>query len=402
VISGKVVTTGKNVKIRAIMSIGPELRDARVRARLSAKQLAERTKLKLEKIEALEKSDFTQLPRGIYLYGVVKAYAQEVGVDAKSAVERLREEIAAAEESARLSEDAPEWISERPENNPAPRQRKGAARQPWLTIAPLAAASARSDSEFGARQPSAVAAPEPESSARARFDTRSLTFAALGLLAAVGFGMYLRSATRGVPVPRPNDTVATAGRSARPDTAAVDASKVTSVATDMPSRAVDRNARAAIASPAPVARPVPVEPPPAEGLRPNPSGEPLSPAPVSSTDVSGTWDLRTQVESASLESRTGLRLGYRIDFRQNGDQIRGSGYKATENGQAIAAGARTPITLHGTIEGRELVLTFTEQGALGTSNGRFVLRLGADQALRGSFQSDAGKSRGSIDARRRP
>jgi len=361
------------------MGIGPELRDARVRAGLSVKQLADRTKLKLEKIEALEKSDFEHLPRGIYLRGVVKAYAQEVGVDAKLAVERLREEIPQADKPAWISEDASAGIP----------RKEGATKQAWPTIEPLAARSARSDAQIEARPSSAVVAAQPGPSARRRFDTGSLAFAVLAVLAAVGLGLYLRSVTRTIAVPRPNGGVETVAQSAA--TLAAAGGRRAGPAHDVPVRAVDRDARAAIAPAAPEARPEPVEPPP--------------PAPISSTDmsgVSGTWDLTTQVESASTDSDRVRRAGYRIDFRQSGDQIRGSGYKTTENGEAVAAGARTPITLQGTIEGRELVLTFTERGALGTSNGRFVLILGADHALRGSFQSDAAKSRGSINARRRP
>jgi hypothetical protein len=188
------------------MAIGPELRDARLRAGLSAKQLADRTKLKLEKIEALEKSDFEHLPRGIYLHGVVKAYAQEVGVDAKLAVERLREEIAEADKPAWISEDGSVGISRK---SVGTSRNQGATRQPWPTITPLAALSARSDAEIGARPPSAVVAAQPGPSAPRRFGTRSLAFAVLGLLAAVGLGMYLRSVTQTIPVPRPNGAAAT-------------------------------------------------------------------------------------------------------------------------------------------------------------------------------------------------
>ncbi len=94
-----------------------------------------------------------------------------------------------------------------------------------------------------------------------------------------------------------------------------------------------------------------------------------------------------------------MRLGYRVDLVQNGARVTGRGRRTTENGQVISSNAG--ITLQGTIDGRELVLNFTEQGEVRTGNGRFVLSIGADETLRGSFASDATRSRGTIYARRR-
>jgi transcriptional regulator with XRE-family HTH domain len=382
------------------MGIGLELRKARERAGLSAKQLADRTKLSLHKIEALEKSDFERLPRGIYLDGVVKAYAREVGVDAKLAVQRLRDEIAEADATAWISEKAPAQISEK----------RGATKPTRLAIAPLAAVPARSEVARETRPPAPVVAATPVPSARPRFGTPWLAFAVLAL-AAVGFGLYVRSATRSVPDARAIAAPPSVAQATAPDPTAAVGARRAALTPDLPARAADRNAPTSVASATPAARPLSVEPPggvrasvePPGGVRvvPEVPGEPLSAAPVSATGITGTWDLTTQVESTSIEDHRGLRRAYRIDFRQDGDKIRGSGYQLTENGQTIGTDGQTPITLQGTMDGRELVLTFTEKGTLRTSTGRFVLNLGDDLALRGSFQSDAAKSRGSINARRR-
>ena len=63
------------------MSIGTDLRQARERAQLSAEQIAERIKVSIQKIEALERADLQLLPHGIYLEGIVRAYAREVAID---------------------------------------------------------------------------------------------------------------------------------------------------------------------------------------------------------------------------------------------------------------------------------------------------------------------------------
>jgi transcriptional regulator with XRE-family HTH domain len=73
-----------------MQNTGMELKHAREQAGLSAEQIAERTKFKLEKIEALESGDFEHLPQGIYLDGIVRAYARELGLDAAPLVEQVR------------------------------------------------------------------------------------------------------------------------------------------------------------------------------------------------------------------------------------------------------------------------------------------------------------------------
>src|SRR5687767_7628416 len=75
-----------------MQKVGAELRQAREHAGLSVEQLVERTKIKLHKIVALEEGDFQSLPQGIYLDGIVRAYAHEVALDPDALVERVRTE----------------------------------------------------------------------------------------------------------------------------------------------------------------------------------------------------------------------------------------------------------------------------------------------------------------------
>ena len=122
---------------------------------------------------------------------------------------------------------------------------------------------------------------------------------------------------------------------------------------------------------------------------------------ASSGDVTGAWSATTRVDSASVDRYKGLRLGYRLNLQQSGNQITGTGFKTAENGRALKAKARTPITLEGTTNGRDLRLTFTEQGLRRASTGQFVMTIANDGTLRGRFDSDAARSRGTVEARRR-
>ena len=108
------------------MSIGTLLRQAREQAGLSAAQIGERTRIQLYKIEALENGDFVHLPDGVYLDGIVRAYASELSLEAEPLIERLhRERPALAQDSIAVLKDIYES-----------KQRKGRGRAPWkpLTI----------------------------------------------------------------------------------------------------------------------------------------------------------------------------------------------------------------------------------------------------------------------------
>src|SRR5688572_2766012 len=93
-------TTGKTVctfwqefRMRLAMpSVGFELKQARERLGLSAEHIAARTKVPLYKIEALENGNFEYLPDGIYLDGIVRAYAHEVAIDAEPFIPQVRAE----------------------------------------------------------------------------------------------------------------------------------------------------------------------------------------------------------------------------------------------------------------------------------------------------------------------
>jgi hypothetical protein len=118
--------------------------------------------------------------------------------------------------------------------------------------------------------------------------------------------------------------------------------------------------------------------------------------------VAGSWDLATNVESASYKAYHGMRLGYRVRLEQEGNRITGAGQKWTENGRELGPNARTPIKLEGTTDGQRLTLNFTEQGARRPSNGKFVLHVTEDGVLRGRFSSTAARSSGTAEARPLP
>ena len=63
------------------MSIGEQLRNARVARGLTASQVALATRMKVQTVEAIEQEDFSRIAAPIYAKGFIKLYAQCVGLD---------------------------------------------------------------------------------------------------------------------------------------------------------------------------------------------------------------------------------------------------------------------------------------------------------------------------------
>ena len=332
------------------MQVGSTLRAARERLGLSPEQIADRTKIQLQRVVALEADNVDELPQGIYLDGIIRAYSHEVAIDPEPLIadlhrdrERfLTEQVAASHELDAFGSEAALAQEEAPVPPPAPSTR--IARFPLVIVL---------------------------------------------LLAIAGWGAYLYE------------------RNQEPDR-----EPQARIVTTAPSRpSPDQQPSASIVSPpAPTASPT-VELP--AGMMSTPRSAPPAPkiaetatkeSPATNTtavpDVSGSWMLATHVESTSYTRFAGLNLGYRIELEQSGDRVKGSGHKVSENANEISSRARTPISIDGTIAGDRLMLNFTERGARRPTQGKFVLLVEDEATLRGRFSSTAARSAGTVEAHR--
>ena len=434
------------------MDVGAELREARLRAGLSREDLSQRTKIQLAKLEALEVNAFERLPEGIYLDGLIRAYANEVGLDGSEMVARLqRHNAMPVEDEIDLADherldheiDSAEYTDYIVPPPPTPASRSPGPTPEMFEAADVTYAAPRVD----------VAADPPRRGGVGRF-----VLPLLALLAALGLGAYLYDRGRtfslreeiGAPVISHEDTTATAVGDER--TSATDAASANSTSDGAALDAIPADRPASTAHHAPDA----LEPPATAPTASAPASEPLavrsdrpsapgtrsetgapgatrptdtpgttggslasgtsetSTAPVGTgtpeiprasgapdaPDLSGSWALATHVESSTLRSFEGLQLAYRIELQQSGDRIAGQGVKILENGRALGNSARTPIAVQGTLAGNRLTLTFTERGARRESAGKMILDVHEDGVLRGRFSSSAAGSSGTVEARR--
>ena len=430
-----------------VMDVGAALREARQTAGLSREDVSQRTKIQLAKIEALEANAFERLPEGIYLDGLIRAYAAEVGLDGGELVTRLHrhnaipleDEIERDIPAERQDADYADYITPPPP----------AAAAPPVNVQHAAVAPSYEPAEVTYMAPSFGAHSTPAQPGR-RGGVGKYVLPLLALLASIGLGAYLYDRTRPfasreeIATPAISHENETAAASATDADAANASRRVEPVPTDaIPAdRPASTEHHAAKPSEGPTAvPPPPVAPrvtdspragdapgataaPPAEVPRategPTPTeprrttGETAKttaagatePAPAEPrdegivTDVSGSWTLDTRVETSSVADFQGLQLGYRLQLQQSGDRVSGEGVKAIENGRPIAEAGQTPIAVQGTLEGGRLTLTFTERGTRRESVGKMILDVQEDGVLRGRFSSSAARSSGTAEARR--
>jgi hypothetical protein len=118
-------------------------------------------------------------------------------------------------------------------------------------------------------------------------------------------------------------------------------------------------------------------------------------------DLTGEWTVVNTVDTTSYRSFQNLRIGFELSINQTGTTFTATGQKVSENGRSLPENSRTPIELHGVINGDRIEATFNEQGPMRKTNGRFVWKIDRqDGGLKGRFASTAARTSGKSTATR--
>src|SRR6185369_359319 len=92
-------------------------------------------------------------------------------------------------------------------------------------------------------------------------------------------------------------------------------------------------------------------------------------------NLSGNWQVINTVEQTAYEPYRNMEIGFNVAINQAGRAFTGTGEKISENGRRLPAAGRTPISVKGTIDGDQIRATFSENGAVRSTNGHFVWRI---------------------------
>ena len=370
----------------SLRMVGTRLREARERAGLSREQIADATKVKLERIEALEENAFDRLPEGIYLHGIIRAYAREIDIDAEELIHQLRtspENPQRDEELASLALLAE--IRNRPHTSPIDEM--------------------RSESEFQER---AAPADRPR-----QIPALAMVLLIAAVLGAFATGGYLyRSSQRDSAVakaqPQAPSPVSQVSQPPNPQAQPSENTRVeapppspSAAAMEQIKRPAEPTPRSATGTTGVAKRSADVRQSRHGADRKASRGEEPPSDSAAENDVSGVWRLSTEVASSSVSAFQGLRLRFLLNLHQNGDRIVGSGRKVAENDNSLPAAEQTRITVEGKRDGDQLTLTFREHGRRRASTGTFLLTRAAEDEMLGSFTSNAARSAGPVRAHRR-
>ncbi len=111
---------------RHLSPFGAQLRKAREAKGLSLAHIAEVTKISVRALEAVERNDYSRLPGGIFMRSFVRAYANEVGLDADATLKAFLAEC--PENVGSVPTGAPESID-------GPSSERWYHRVPWGRLA---------------------------------------------------------------------------------------------------------------------------------------------------------------------------------------------------------------------------------------------------------------------------
>jgi hypothetical protein len=187
------------------MSLGEQLRAARLKRNLTPSQVAARTHMKTAIVEAIEQDDFAKMPAPIYARGFIRMYALQVGLDPAP----LLAEYAARGQPRRVTAVEPERVV-----MPAPAVREPPAPAAAVeeTVAPPAEAEHAPSPDAAAPGPGSE--PDPFLEVRRRESERESLRAGMGL-SGDGRNMSPVAAEVGETVRSFYDTLAGAVRGAK-------------------------------------------------------------------------------------------------------------------------------------------------------------------------------------------
>lgn len=74
-------------------TVGARLREAREKRGVSLRQISSSTRISVMSLEALERSDLSRLPGGIFTRAFIRAYAEEVGLDPDRTIQEFIAEL---------------------------------------------------------------------------------------------------------------------------------------------------------------------------------------------------------------------------------------------------------------------------------------------------------------------
>jgi Helix-turn-helix domain len=119
--------------------VGPSLREARSRRRLSLQEVEAATKIRMRYLKALESEDWDELPGDVYARAFVRTYAAYLGLDADRLAEAMRRDRGAARPGERLPrmEPLPQRAARRRSGGPSVSPRLLAALVSVLVVAAL-------------------------------------------------------------------------------------------------------------------------------------------------------------------------------------------------------------------------------------------------------------------------
>ena len=115
-------------------------------------------------------------------------------------------------------------------------------------------------------------------------------------------------------------------------------------------------------------------------------------------NLNGKWKITCNIESSTYRTYIGKSSGFRVSFKQDGDNIKGEGETCWIDDKEIPSSQHTIITMEGNLDGDDLYVTYVLHGARRQSSGFMKLKIVSDKEMTGTFDGTAASAKGVASA----
>lgn len=119
---------------------------------------------------------------------------------------------------------------------------------------------------------------------------------------------------------------------------------------------------------------------------------------ITRKNINGSWKITCHIQTSTYTPYIGKSSGFRVSFKQDGDNIKGEGETFWIDDKEIPASQHTIITMDGNLDGDDLYVTYVLHGARRLSSGSMKLKIVSDREMTGVFDGTAASAKGVASA----
>jgi hypothetical protein len=121
---------------------------------------------------------------------------------------------------------------------------------------------------------------------------------------------------------------------------------------------------------------------------------------LTTKSIQGQWKITCHINSSSYRPYIGKSSGFKIYFIQEQDKVKGKGEMCWVDDKEIPYSQHVPIIVEGKVDGKKIILNYTQKGEKRTTVGEIDLSANSVNVFEGTFSGTAADTKGTAIAER--